>query len=102
MLWRLWERVGMPTRIDVRVQPKASRRDVQREADSPLRVRVTSAAEAGKANEDVLAAIAKALGVPKRGVRIASGHRARSKDLDTVEAQERLATLPISSAAPGG
>jgi len=50
----------MPTRIDMRVQPKTSRRDVQREVDGWLRVRVTSAAEAGKANEDVLAAIAKA------------------------------------------
>lgn len=97
----------MPTRIDMRVQPKTSRRrDVQREVDGSLRVRVTSAAEAGKANEDVLAAIAKALGLPKRGVRIVSSHRARSKVvevvLDTVEGQERLVTLPRSSAAPGG
>jgi uncharacterized protein (TIGR00251 family) len=73
----------MSSRLTLRVQPKASRRDVEREPDGTLRVRVTSPAEGGKANQDVCELLAKALGVLKRDVRIVSGHRGRSKVVES-------------------
>jgi uncharacterized protein YggU (UPF0235/DUF167 family) len=95
----------MPSRLNVRVQPRASLRDVQREVDGSLRVRVTSPAEGGKANQAVGEVLAKALGVPKSTLRVVSGHRGRSKvvevDLEPPQLQERLDGLPTRSAAPG-
>ena len=96
----------MPTKITIRVQPKASRRDVTLQDDVTLRVRVTSPPEGGKANDDVCEVLAKALGVPKRDVRIASGHRSRAKvveiDLDEVLVQQRSVALPRSTTTLGG
>jgi uncharacterized protein (TIGR00251 family) len=95
----------MPSRLNVRVQPRASLRDIQREAGGSLRVRVTSPAEGGKANQAVSELLAKALGVPKSAVSIVTGHRGRSKvveiELDESELQERVSALPTRSAALG-
>jgi uncharacterized protein YggU (UPF0235/DUF167 family) len=44
-----------------------------------LRIRVAAAAAEGAANAAVLALLAKALGVPKTAVRLASGQTARVK-----------------------
>ena len=44
-------------------------------------VRVTAAPEGGKANDAVVALLAKRLRVPKRSVRIVRGHKSRNKQI---------------------
>lgn len=72
----------MPSRIAVHVQPKARKRELMRLDDGTLRVKVTAAAEDGKANQAVCDLLAEALGIAKRDVSVVSGHRNRNKVLD--------------------
>ena len=61
------------------------------EAGRPfLKLRVSTAPSDGQANAAVIALVAKALGVPKSSVRIASGETSRVKrlDLDGVDASD--------------
>ena len=81
-----------PHRLTVRVTPKGGRDAVdgwaRDEACRPvLKLRVSSAPSDGQANAAVIALLAKALGVPKSAVRIASGETSRVKrlELDGVE-----------------
>jgi len=66
-------------RFAVRVQPKASSCRIVGEHAGSLKVAVTAAPEAGKANEAVIKVLAQALGVSKSCVRIVSGHASRNK-----------------------
>ncbi|MCW5936417.1 MAG: DUF167 domain-containing protein [Fimbriimonadaceae bacterium] len=59
--------------------PKASRTRV--EWDDPVRVYVTSPPSDGEANEAVVAALAKALHVPKTSLQIIRGQTGRDKTL---------------------
>ncbi|MDA0798753.1 MAG: DUF167 domain-containing protein [Chloroflexi bacterium] len=87
----------MPTRISAHVQPKARKREIVRLGDGTLRIKVTAAAEDGKANQAVCDLLAEALGVAKRAVSVVSGHRNRNKvleiDLTADELVNRLANL---------
>ena len=72
--------------LNIRVQPRASRNSIEIDGERPdmrpsvkIIVRVTAAAESGKANEAVVALLAKRLRVPKRSVRIVRGHKSRDK-----------------------
>jgi len=67
--------------ITVRVTPRAARPGLDREADGGLRVRVRSAPEQGKANEETTEIVARALGVAKSAVRVQRGARSRTKIL---------------------
>ncbi|MGA0606128.1 DUF167 domain-containing protein [Phenylobacterium sp. VNQ135] len=80
-------------RLTVRVTPKGGRDAVDGwtcdEAGRPvLKVRVSAAPADGQANAAVVALIAKALGVPRSAVRIASGETARVKRLEIEQAAE--------------
>jgi len=66
-------------RLPLRVQPKASSCRIVGEHAGSLKVAVTAAPEAGKANEAVIKLLAEALGVSKNSVRIVSGHASRRK-----------------------
>lgn len=67
-------------RVPVRVKPGASRAQVGgRYGDDQLIVAVNAPPVDGAANEAVLGAVAKALGVRPRQMSIISGHTARSK-----------------------
>ena len=81
--------------LEVRVQPKASRNRVEVVGGVKLRVYVTAAPEAGKANEAVAALLAKRLGVAKGSIRIVKGHAARDKllSIEGFTAEEVLARL---------
>lgn len=69
-------------RITVRVKPGASRTRVGGAyADGQLIVAVHAPPVEGAANEAVLRAVADALGLRPRQVRLVSGHSARSKVL---------------------
>ncbi len=70
--------------ISLKVTPKAASARIDgiaADADGKayLRVRVTEAPEKGKANEAVTKLIARALGVPKSRVEVASGETGRLK-----------------------
>ena len=66
--------------FDIRVQPKAGRNSVEIDGDK-VTARVTAAPEGGKANDAVVALLAKRLKVAKRRVHIVRGHKARDKRL---------------------
>jgi len=72
-----------PTRITVRVTPKASFNRVVVEASEDgterLRVYVTTAPENGKANREVLKLLAKHFGVPPSSLEIIRGETGRDK-----------------------
>ena len=89
--------------LDIRVQPRASRNAVEIDADRSdvkpsdmkITVRVTAAPESGKANDAVVALLAKRLGVPKRSIQIVRGHRSREKriSIDGISSKESLRRL---------
>ena len=66
--------------FNIRVQPKAGRNSVEVNGDR-VTARVTAAPEGGKANDAVVALLAKRLKVAKGRVHIVRGHKARDKRL---------------------
>ena len=66
--------------FDIRVQPKAGRNSVEVNGDT-ITARVTAAPADGKANDAVVALLAKRLKVAKGRVHIVRGHKARNKRL---------------------
>lgn len=68
--------------VTIRVTPGASRTHVGGSVGEALRVRVTAPAVDGRANDGVIAALAKAFGVRPRDITIRRGATARTKTLD--------------------
>ena len=66
--------------IDIKVQPKARRNSIEIDGVR-VTVRVTAAPEKGKANEAVVALMAKQLEIAKGRVKVVRGHKARNKRL---------------------
>jgi hypothetical protein len=69
-------------RLDVHVSPRASKSVISGVRDGRLLVRVTAAPVDDAANNAVIASLAKALNVPKRAIRIASGATSRNKRIE--------------------
>jgi uncharacterized protein YggU (UPF0235/DUF167 family) len=69
-------------RVEVHVRPGASRTLVGGEHDGVLLVRVTEPADAGRATEASLRAVAWAAGVPRQSVRLLRGATGRRKLLE--------------------
>jgi uncharacterized protein len=88
--------VSASTRVRLRVSPGAARgRVVGRHGDG-WKVRVAPAPENGKANDAVVALLARTLGVARADVTIVSGHTSRDKTvalegIDPDETERRLA-----------
>lgn len=86
--------------LNIRAQPRASHNTIEVDSDRPnvrITVRVTAAPENGKANDAVVALLAKSLRVPKRNIRIVRGHKSRDKririeGISSKEALDRLYT----------
>lgn len=83
------------TTVRLRVSPGARRSELVGPYGAGWKVRVAAPAEDGRANDAVLRLLAETLDVPRRAVRIVSGHAARDKvvalaDLDGPEVQRRL------------
>lgn len=66
-------------RVTIRVRPGASRTEVGGAFDGALVVRVAVPAEGGRATEAALTALAAALGVRRREVRLVTGATHRTK-----------------------
>lgn len=85
--------------LSVRVTPRSAKPGIGEWRTDPsgrsfLELRVAAAPTDGSANDEVVRLLAKALGLPKALLSIASGHTARLKRIDTplseVELRERL------------
>jgi uncharacterized protein (TIGR00251 family) len=67
--------------LDIKAVPGASKTGFAGIRDKRLRVRIAAAPEDGKANEELVHFVAKALSCPKRDIRFASGEKSRLKTL---------------------
>lgn len=87
-------------RIAVRARPGARRERVVLHDDAGLEVQVRAPAVDGRANQAVLAAIADALGLRGRAVRLVRGERARDKlvEVDLSGLDELRSRLAAGSA----
>jgi uncharacterized protein (TIGR00251 family) len=65
--------------VAIRVQPRASRSEIQVRPDGSIAVRLTAPPVAGAANRALVEFLADALGVPKSAVEIVAGARSREK-----------------------
>lgn len=72
----------MSIRLQVRVRPRAHANRTEVSDKGEVRVYVTEAPEGGRANKAVIAAIARAVGVPKSSVAIVRGKTSRDKLLE--------------------
>jgi uncharacterized protein len=78
-------------RVAIRVRPGSARPGVGGQHDGALVVRVRQQAVEGRATEAALAALAEALGVPRRDVALVTGASSRAK-LVLVQTQDEAAT----------
>jgi uncharacterized protein (TIGR00251 family) len=76
-----YEISGASLLLRVKAIPGASRSECAGVKDGRLRVRIAAAPEDGKANGELCAFLAKALGCPKREIRLRSGEKSRLKTL---------------------
>ena len=76
------ERGAGIVRFAVRVQPRASRSEIEGVHGDALRVRLSAPPVDGAANEALVELLAKALGVAKGAVRVVAGVASRSKVIE--------------------
>ncbi|MHB1785759.1 MAG: DUF167 domain-containing protein [Acidimicrobiales bacterium] len=83
--------------MEIHVRPGASTTAVGGKHDGALVVRVVEPADAGRATDAALRAVARALAVPRRSVKLVRGATARRKLLEIevglVQAEQVKATL---------
>ena len=63
----------------VRVQPNASKNEIVGFSDGILKVKIAAPPVAGKANAELVAFLAKRLGVSRNQITIVSGEKSRNK-----------------------
>ncbi|HSG81812.1 MAG TPA: DUF167 domain-containing protein [Gemmatimonadota bacterium] len=66
-------------RFAVRVQPRASRTEIVGKHGDALKVRIAAPPVEGAANSELIAFLAKRLGIPKSAVQIVGGTQGRDK-----------------------
>ena len=83
-------------RFPVYVQPRASRSEIVGDHDGALRVRLTAPPVNNAANDELIALLAKALGAPRRDIRIVAGATSRRKvvEVDGIGAKQVSALAP--------
>lgn len=67
--------------LNVRVQPRAASDAFAEHNDDHIKIRITAAPVDGKANEHLIAYLARAFKVAKSGIRLLSGKTGRNKRL---------------------
>jgi uncharacterized protein len=77
------------TRLEVYIQPRASKSEVAGMHDGIIKIRVAAPAVENAANEALVEFVAEILAVPKRSVRIVSGGTSRRKLLEIDDVTER-------------
>lgn len=86
------QRTASGVRINIRVQPRASRAEVGGVHGDALKVRVTAPAIEGAANAAVIELLAATFGVSRRAVTLVSGAGSRSKIVEIEGVDESLVT----------
>ena len=84
---------GSATEFEVRAQPGAARPGLVGGAGGGLKVRLSSPPVDGRANEELVAVVAEALGLRPREVTLVRGHTARSKTLRIERPEVEVRTL---------
>ncbi len=79
---------GTGARIKVRVQPRASRTELAGSFGDALKIRVAAPPVEGAANQELVAFLARRLGVPRSAVRIVKGERGREKLVEVAGVSE--------------
>jgi uncharacterized protein YggU (UPF0235/DUF167 family) len=92
--------------IAVRAIPRAGRSGIAGTRGDALLVRLAAAPVDGAANEELLAVLAGALGIPKRQLSVIAGERARDKRVlvegaSIASLEARLSNILGSSGPPG-
>jgi len=70
------------TRLEVYIQPRASKSEVAGKHDSVIRIRIAAPAVENAANLALVEFVANQLGIAKRSVRVVSGGASRRKVLE--------------------
>ncbi|MFN8008360.1 MAG: DUF167 domain-containing protein [Terriglobia bacterium] len=83
----------------VKVSPGAARSEIQGVENESLKVRLAAPPVDGKANEELIRILSRALGIPKSNVSIRKGHSSRRKllqvdGLSEVDLRQFLDSLP--------
>lgn len=89
------EEAGGTVRFGVLVAPRASREAVLGVHDGALKIALTAPPVDGAANDALIAFLARALGVPKRALRITAGQTSRRKKVEV----EGIATAAVRALA---
>ena len=90
---------GATVRVDVHVQPRASRSEIVGLHGAALKVRLQAPPVEGAANEALVSLLASRLGVPRRAVRVIAGATSRAK---TVEVDGTTEDAVRALASPRG
>jgi uncharacterized protein (TIGR00251 family) len=88
---------GASIRVQVHVQPRASRSEIVGTHDAALKVRLLAPPVDGAANDALVSLLAERLAVPRRAVRIVAGLTSRMKTVEidgTTEAAVRALARP--------
>ena len=84
--------------LTVRVVPRAAREGIAGYEGGVLRIRLCAPPVEGKANEALVRFMAKALGLPRKSVTIASGEKGRNK-IVRIDGMPLEAVLPLLAAS---
>jgi uncharacterized protein (TIGR00251 family) len=79
--------------LTVHVQANARRSEICGLHGDALKVRVAAPPAEGRANDELVAFLAEALGVPKKGVAVVQGARSRRKTVSVAAPQADPASL---------
>jgi uncharacterized protein len=82
--WQFWQNPNHmpPVRLEVYIQPRASKTEIAGMHDGVIKIRVAAPAVENAANCALIEFIAQRLGIAKRCVRIVSGSASRRKLLE--------------------
>ena len=88
--------------LRVRVQPRASRNEIQGVEHGQLRVRTTASPTDGKANKAVILLLADYLGVPQSRITLTRGLTNRNKQVSVAGPIDVPKDLPVATQGPNG
>lgn len=85
----------MPLIITIRAKPGSSRQSISLDSHGMIKIFVVSQPEKGKANDEIIAFLAKTLSCAKREIRIVHGHTSATKRIvvDIINSNEELFKL---------
>lgn len=84
-------------RLTLLIQPKASKNEIVGPHDGALKIRIQAPPIDGRANEELVAFLAKELKLPKRAITVLKGETGRNKivQIDGIDAEETRARLKL-------